>query len=83
MPEPERVFGSLPTTDFSAVTIPGLAADLIATHNAWENGTLIRTPNWVGKLTAQLVSGAVLTMLVVVIALAVRKRMKKRPVTAS
>jgi hypothetical protein len=83
MPEPERVFGSLPTTDFSAVTIPGLAADLIATHNAWENGTLIRTPNWVGKLTAQLVSGAVLTMLVVVIALAVRKRRKKRPVTAS
>ncbi|WP_260472798.1 hypothetical protein [Edaphobacter aggregans] len=83
MPEPERVFGSLPTTDFNAVTIPGLAADLVATHNAWENGSLIRTPNWVGKLAAQLISGTVLTMLVVIIALVVRKRRKKRQVTAS
>lgn len=83
MPEPERVFGSLPTTNFNAVTIPGLAADLVATHNAWENGSLIRTPNWVGKLAAQLISGTVLTMLVVVIALVLRKRRKKKQVTAS
>jgi hypothetical protein len=82
--EPERVFGSLPTTDFHAVTIPGLAADLEATHNAWENGSLVRTPTWVGKLTAQLISAAVLITLVVAIALVLRKlKKKKNQVTAS
>ena len=32
-PTPDRVFGSLPTTNFNAITIPGLAADLNATWN--------------------------------------------------
>ena len=37
LPEPERIFGSLPVdpganADFSALTIPGLAADLAAVH---------------------------------------------------
>ncbi len=48
LPEPERIFGSLPVdpgpnADFSAITIPGLAADLTAVHTAWTNGTLLRT----------------------------------------
>lgn len=48
-PPPERIFGSLPTdpganADFSAVTIPGLAADLQATHAAWKSGKLQRSP---------------------------------------
>jgi len=48
LPEPERIFGSLPAdpgpnADFSAITIPGLAADLTAVHAAWTNGTLVRT----------------------------------------
>ena len=48
LPEPERIFGSLPVdpgpnADFSAITIPGLAADLSAVHAAWTNGTLQRT----------------------------------------
>jgi hypothetical protein len=47
LPEPERIFGSLPVdagpnADFSAITIPGLAADLTAVHAAWANGTLRR-----------------------------------------
>lgn len=39
-PEPGRIFGSLPTTDFNAITIPGLAADLNATYAAWRQGDL-------------------------------------------
>jgi hypothetical protein len=50
-PEPERIFGSLPTTDLQAITIPGLAADLEAVHQAWHDGTLVRTkPRWLEAL---------------------------------
>jgi hypothetical protein len=45
-PEPARIFGSLPTTDYSAITIPGLRADLDAVHAAWTDGTLVRTHPW-------------------------------------
>jgi hypothetical protein len=45
-PEPERVFGSLPTADFSTITIPGLSDDLEAVHTAWHDGTLVRTKPW-------------------------------------
>ncbi len=46
-PDPSRIFGSLPAdpgvnNDFTAITIPGLAADLAATHEAWSAGTLER-----------------------------------------
>ncbi|MFC6646028.1 hypothetical protein ACFQBQ_10630 [Granulicella cerasi] len=46
LPEPERIFGSLPTDDFAKITIPGLADDLRATHDAWQAGTLRRTHGW-------------------------------------
>jgi len=49
-PEPERIFGSLPTAPsdsedqaFNTITIPGLADDLNVTYAAWQNGTLERT----------------------------------------
>ena len=42
MPEPERVFGSLPAGDLHAITIPGLADDLAKTEAAWHAGTLRR-----------------------------------------
>ncbi len=47
-PQPERVFGSLPTEPgadgrFAAVTIPGLADDLAASYAAWRVGTLRHT----------------------------------------
>ena len=42
-PTPERIFGSLPTTDLHAITIPGLADDLLAAQTAWRNGDLRHT----------------------------------------
>ena len=47
-PQPERVFGSLPTgpgerEDFDAVIVPGLAQDLRVTYAAWRAGRLERT----------------------------------------
>jgi hypothetical protein len=43
-PEPERIFGSLPVSDaeLSAVSIPGLGADLVSVHAAWQEGRLER-----------------------------------------
>ncbi len=43
MPQPDRIFGSLPTTDLQAITIPGLTADLVSVQAAWEDGRLRRT----------------------------------------
>ncbi len=50
-PEPGRVFASLPVgsspAELATVTIPGLAPDLLAVHQAWTNGSLNRTrPRW-------------------------------------
>ena len=42
-PEPQRIFGSLPTDNLRAITIPGLADDLLATEAAWQAGTLQHT----------------------------------------
>ncbi len=43
-PSPDRVFGSLPVgssdAELATVTIPGLAPDLIAVHDAWQRGTV-------------------------------------------
>ncbi len=50
LPEAERIFGSLPTDDIQAITIPGLAADLVATRAAWKDGTLERTDSWRHRL---------------------------------
>jgi hypothetical protein len=64
-PEPERIFGSLPTTDLQAITIPGLADDLETVHLAWHDGTLVRTkPWWVEALLW--VAALVLSVMVVV-----------------
>ncbi len=50
MPGPARIFGSLPTNDLHAITIPGLADDLIATETAWHNGTLEIVDGWKHRL---------------------------------
>jgi hypothetical protein len=42
-PEPERIFGSIPTTDFNSISIPGLGADVNASYAAWKDGSLERT----------------------------------------
>lgn len=44
MPEPERIFGSLPTEDDAQITIPGLGDDLRRSREAWRNDTLHRMP---------------------------------------
>jgi hypothetical protein len=43
MPEPERIFGSIPTDNFNSITIPGLAEDLARVNTAWQDGSLDRT----------------------------------------
>ncbi|HTD96653.1 MAG TPA: hypothetical protein VK627_06975 [Edaphobacter sp.] len=63
LPSPERIFGSLPATDFSAITIPGLAADLEAVHAAWQDGSLERTDSWIKRVTKRVLTVAGLVLL--------------------
>ncbi len=63
-PEPERIFGSLPTSDLQAITIPGLAEDLQTVRAAWQDGSLERTPSWIRKMTVRAVGVAALGLLV-------------------
>jgi hypothetical protein len=62
-PEPARIFGSLPATDFDSITIPGFAADLKLVQAAWRDGSLERTPSWIRKVTLRVVGAAALGML--------------------
>ncbi|MEO9073703.1 MAG: hypothetical protein ABI286_12215 [Edaphobacter sp.] len=63
-PSVERIFGSLPTTDFGVITIPGLAADLEAVHSARQDGSLERTRSWMEKMALRVVGAAALLGLV-------------------
>jgi hypothetical protein len=59
-PSPERIFGSLPTEDFNAITIPGFADDLRSVKAAWDDGSLERTPTWMRRMMLRLfVAGAI------------------------
>jgi len=67
-PSPKRIFGSLPTTDFRAITIPGLPADLMVVHTAWQDGSLERTRSWAEKMTLLLaIAGALVVLAGVVV----------------
>jgi hypothetical protein len=67
-PSVDRVFASLPVgssdAELATLTIPGLAPDLIAVREAWNNGTLERSrPRWFFILIAAIVSiGAVFAL---------------------
>jgi hypothetical protein len=74
-PAPERIFGSLPVTDFQLITIPGLTADLEAVHVAWQEGSLERTRSWMEKMTLRVVGVAAL---VVVAGVVVWRRRRAR-----
>ena len=64
-PQAERIFGSLPTDDLSAISIPGLREDLIAVHEAWQRGTLERTGGWIERIAlAALVAVAGISLFV-------------------
>lgn len=40
IPAPDRIFGSLPTTDLNAITVPGLRNDLVRSQAALQQGKL-------------------------------------------
>ena len=42
MPDPQRIFASLPTENYAGITIPGLANDLTRTRAAWQSGHVHR-----------------------------------------
>jgi hypothetical protein len=75
VPAPERIFGSLPTTDFNTITIPGLAADLDAVHDAWQQGELERTPSWIRRMTIRFIGAVVLLAL---LGIALLRRLRSR-----
>jgi hypothetical protein len=56
LPEPERIFGSIPTDDFNKITIPGLAQDLTRVKTAWQDGSLTRTQSWFRSMLSRLVA---------------------------
>jgi hypothetical protein len=62
-PQPERIFGSLPATDFRSITIPGLTGDLDAVHAAWQDGSLERTTSLIHKMTVRLIAVAAVALL--------------------
>ena len=69
-PQPERVFGSLPTVDLASITVPGLTGDLVKVQAAWHDGTLRRTrPRWRRPLAFTLLGLGILLAFVVVTAL--------------
>ena len=76
-PSPERIFGSLPTTDFQAITIPGLAADLESVHAAWQDGSLERARSWMQRMTLRLIGAGALVAVLVGVAMWRRRRLKR------
>jgi hypothetical protein len=63
LPTPERIFGSLPTDDLNAITIPGLADDLARVKTAWQQDTLQRTPTWMRRMLLRLFGTSALLFL--------------------
>lgn len=62
-PEPERIFGSLPTDDLNTITIPGLAEDLSRVKAAWDEGSLERTRTWMQKMLTRLFAATAVLLL--------------------
>ncbi len=77
-PAPDRIFGSLPVTDFNLITIPGLAADLNAVHAAWQDGSLGRTRSWMETMRLRLIGAGVALVVVVGLAIWQRRRTRKQ-----
>lgn len=76
LPQPERVFGSLPTETYAAMTIPGLGEDLQRSRDAWEHGTLHRMPGARHNIIVALeVLGAAVALMLVALLERRRRRM--------
>ena len=69
----ERVFGSLPATDLRAITIPGLADDLVATEAAWHEGRLRQFDSRQQRIARTLEAIGIVLALIVAAALYVRR----------
>jgi hypothetical protein len=82
-PQMERIFGSLPTTDLAAITIPGLASDLQSVQKAWHDGTLRyqRRPLWQTMLV-RMVGGVVVLLPVWFLVRAIARKRSRSRVTA-
>jgi hypothetical protein len=78
-PTPERIFGSLPVTDFKLITIPGMTADLDAVYAARQGDSLERTRSWMEKMKLRLVGTAALLVLVGVVVWRRRRAVKSLP----
>ena len=79
-PQPERIFGSLPTAPgvdghFSAITIPGLAGDLDESYAAWRDGTLKRTQN---RISFVLIRAAIISFAALATLAAITVLLKRR-----
>lgn len=72
-PAPERIFGSLPTTDFSKLTVPGLREDTERTYDAWKSGRLNRRRH-IGQWISY---GGLVMATIVVAAVAVSRRRRR------
>jgi hypothetical protein len=78
-PTPERIFGSLPVTDFKLITIPGMTADVDAVYAAWQGDSLERTRSWMEKMKLRLVGVAALLVLVGIVVWSRRRTVKSLP----
>jgi hypothetical protein len=75
LPGPERIFGSLPTDDLNAITIPGLAQDLTRVKTAWQQGSLERTATWMQRMLLRVMAAAASLLLAGVALWRRRRRM--------
>ena len=71
-PSPERVFGSLPATDFQTITIPGLREDTQRTYAAWKDGTLDQHRGGVGRIISY--AGLLLASVMVLLLMRARRQ---------
>jgi hypothetical protein len=74
-PSPERIFGSIPTTNFREVTIPGMTADLETVYAAWQDGSLERTRSWIELM---ILRGVVVGVLVVLAGILIWRRRREK-----
>ena len=83
-PQMERLFGSLPTTNLAAITVPELVPDLESVQKAWRDGTLRYgpRPRWWTVAVRWIAAAVILWLFWVVVRLIVRRlldlRMKRR-----
>ncbi len=73
VPAPERIFGSLPTTEYARLTIPGLREDVQRTYSAWQAGQLESEHSY-ARRTFTLVGVVAASLLVIYL-----QRTRRRP----